>query len=304
MLRSNRTLRLLPSRPGRPLPSGGPGRPVPPVRPAPAGAAFLRVALARLGLRGMDLGGTSPVTPTAGGASPATGASATWRASGPVAVDWSVSSPLTGRPRRVAVALKRALDIMGAGTGLVVLSPLFVSFALAVRFGPEGGRVLFGHTRIGRHGRPFRCWKFRTMVENGDEVLERHLAASPAARREWEATRKLRDDPRVTRLGLVMRKLSIDELPQLFNVLRGEMSLVGPRPVVAAELERYGAGVSAYQSARPGMTGLWQVSGRSDCTYDERVALDVDYVSRWSLPWDVAIMLRTAKVVLFREGSC
>ena len=162
-----------------------------------------------------------------------------------------------GSMRRLSVgAFKRGVDIAGAGLGLLVLSPLFASVALAVRFGPEGGRVFYGHPRIGRDGRTFRCWKFRTMVENGDEVLRRHLARETRqARLEWETTFKLKDDPRVTRLGVVMRKLSIDELPQLMNVVRGDMSLVGPRPVVAAELDQYGRSVAHYLQGAAGPHG-------------------------------------------------
>lgn len=301
MLRSNRPLRLsLSPRAARPASPASASMPA--AAPLARRAAPVRRALARLGLGGLDLGGEAAATATATGNAAAAGA---WRASGPVDVTWSVDAPLNGgaRPRRVAGVLKRALDIVGAGTGIVVLSPLFVSFALAVRFGPGGGRVLFGHTRIGRHGRPFRCWKFRTMVENGDEVLRRHLAASASARREWETTRKLRHDPRVTPLGLVMRKLSIDELPQLFNVLCGEMSLVGPRPVVADELERYGRSATYYLQSRPGLTGLWQISGRNDVDYRRRVAFDRWYVGHWSLATDVAIIARTVPVVCLARGS-
>lgn len=211
------------------------------------------------------------------------------------------ASPVSARAAHGA--LKRTVDIVGAGAGLVLLSPLLASIALAVRFGPEGGSVLFGHTRIGCNGRPFRCWKFRTMVENGDEVLRRHLATNPAAQREWAETFKLRDDPRVTRLGHVMRKLSIDELPQLLNVVRGEMSLVGPRPVVASELDRYGRSAAHYLRSRPGLTGLWQVSGRNDVDYRRRVAFDRWYAANASLAMDAVILVRTVPVVCFARGS-
>ncbi|MCJ2058905.1 sugar transferase [Methylobacterium sp. J-048] len=147
------------------------------------------------------------------------------------------------------------------------------------------------------------CLKFRSMVTDGEAVLAAHLAASPRARAEWAATHKLSDDPRITAIGQVLRKTSLDELPQLWNVLRGEMSLVGPRPIVQAEVARYGRAFSTCFAVPPGVTGLWQVSGRSDTSYAERVALDLDYASRWSLRRDLAIMLRTVPAVLAQRGS-
>ena len=203
----------------------------------------------------------------------------------------------------VGGGLKRFVDVTGAACGLLVLSPMLLMIAAMVRWGPHGGPVLFGHTRIGLNGRPFRCWKFRTMATDGDALLAFHLAADPAARWEWENTRKLRSDPRVTPLGAVMRRLSIDELPQLFNVLRGDMSLVGPRPVVEDELNRYGRFADRYLRSRPGLTGLWQVSGRSDTSYRKRVACDRMYVERWSLGSDFAILVRTVGVVCSARGS-
>ena len=185
----------------------------------------------------------------------------------------------------------------------MALLPLFGLVAAMVRFSDGGGPVFYGHPRIGRDGRPFRCLKFRTMVVNGDAVLERYLRSDPSIRAEWDATRKLRDDPRVTRLGAVMRQFSIDELPQLINVVRGEMSLVGPRPVVRGELDRYGRSAAHYLSVRPGLTGLWQVSGRSDTTYRRRVACDRLYVQRWSLARDIAIVARTVPIVCLSRGS-
>jgi lipopolysaccharide/colanic/teichoic acid biosynthesis glycosyltransferase len=145
--------------------------------------------------------------------------------------------------------------------------------------------------------------KFRTMVVNAEATLARHFEKNPAARQEWEATQKLRDDPRVTPLGRFLRATSLDELPQLFNVLAGDMSLVGPRPIVRGEIIRYGTYFEDYASARPGLTGLWQVSGRSDVDYDKRVALDRSYVMGWSLSGDLMILLRTVKVVFSRVGS-
>ena len=197
---------------------------------------------------------------------------------------------------------KRALDIIGAGLGLVLLSPFFLIVALMVR--ADGGPAFFAHQRVGRGGKLFGCLKFRSMVIDSQARLEALLASDPAARAEWEATRKLKNDPRITRIGRFLRSTSLDELPQLINVLRGEMSLVGPRPVQEAEIDRYyGASAAHYMAVRPGITGLWQVSGRSETSYESRVALDVSYVSRPSLLADLSILLRTPVAVLSRRGA-
>ncbi|RUM98359.1 sugar transferase [Pseudaminobacter arsenicus] len=198
---------------------------------------------------------------------------------------------------------KRGFDIVGALSAILLLSPLLLLLAMLVKFSNGGGSVLYGHRRIGRNGEPFRCLKFRTMVENGDEVLAMHLARNPRCRAEWEATRKLQDDPRVTRVGAVLRKLSLDELPQIFNILRGDMSIVGPRPVVMDELELYGAAAECYLKSRPGLTGLWQVSGRNDVSYCARVAFDRHYVENWSFSSDLKIIVRTFPAVLSSRGS-
>ena len=197
---------------------------------------------------------------------------------------------------------KRALDIIGAGLGLVVLSPFFLIVALMVR--ADGGPAFYAHQRVGRGGKLFGCLKFRSMVIDSQARLEALLASNPAARAEWEATRKLKNDPRITRIGRFLRSTSLDELPQLINVLRGEMSLVGPRPVQEAEIDRYyGASAAHYMAVRPGITGLWQVSGRSETSYESRVALDVAYVSRPSMLADLSILLRTPVAVLSRRGA-
>jgi len=197
---------------------------------------------------------------------------------------------------------KRALDIFGAAVGLVLLAPFFLIVALMVR--ADGGPAFFAHQRVGRGGKLFGCLKFRSMVVDSQARLEALLASDPAARAEWDATRKLKNDPRITRIGRFLRSTSLDELPQLINVLRGEMSLVGPRPVLEAELDRYyGASAAHYMAVRPGITGLWQVSGRSETTYESRVALDVSYVSRPSFMADIAILLRTPLAVLSRRGA-
>ena len=199
-------------------------------------------------------------------------------------------------------ALKRAMDVVIAGAALLVVAPAFLVLLWLVR--ADGGPALFGHMRVGRGGRLFPCLKFRSMVVDSQARLDALLAADPEARAEWEATRKLRQDPRVTRIGAFLRKTSLDELPQLINVLRGEMSLVGPRPVQKAELDRfYGAAAAHYISVRPGITGLWQVSGRSSTSYATRVALDVAYVARPSLWQDIRILVRTPFAVLSRKGA-
>ncbi|MFC2966688.1 sugar transferase [Acidimangrovimonas pyrenivorans] len=198
---------------------------------------------------------------------------------------------------------KIALDKLGAAVLLLFFAPFFLIIAAVLKL-REGGPILFAHERIGLNGRRFRCLKFRTMVPDARERLEALLAADPVARREWEQTQKLTDDPRISCLGDTLRRTSLDELPQLFNVLRGEMSLVGPRPIVEDEQHHYGENFREYLSVRPGLTGLWQVSGRSNTTYPERVAMDVEYVRNHSLWSDLRILLRTVRVVLFRDGAC
>jgi exopolysaccharide production protein ExoY len=208
--------------------------------------------------------------------------------------------------RRAAAALrpfaKRALDIVVAFALLVLLAVPMLVIAALVR--ADGGPALFSHTRVGRGGKPFGCLKFRTMVVDAEARLAALLAADEAASAEWAATRKLRNDPRVTRIGRFLRATSLDELPQLINVLKGEMSLVGPRPVQAAELATYyGAAAEHYQLVRPGITGPWQISGRSDTGYERRVALDVAYATRPSLLEDLRILALTPKAVLARRGA-
>lgn len=224
---------------------------------------------------------------------------------GVAAVDGVVAgdaAPIHGPARGVGGSVKRAMDVMLALTALVLLLPLLLLVALLVRL-TTGSPIMFAHTRVGRGGAPFKCYKFRTMVADADEVLERHLAANPEAALEWAATRKLRKDPRVTPLGQALRKSSLDELPQLVNVLRGEMSCVGPRPIVHEELAHYGSCAAAYLAARPGLTGSWQVSGRSNLSYEARVALDHEYVRNWSLWRDVVIILRTIPAVMSHEDA-
>lgn len=196
---------------------------------------------------------------------------------------------------------KRMLDVMVSATLLLLASPLMAAVALAVK--SDGGPLLFGHQRVGHSGRMFRCWKFRTMVPNAEAVLKEVLANDPVRADEWRQTLKLKNDPRVTRFGDFLRRSSLDELPQLFNVLRGDMSLIGPRPVTTGELDRYGDAQAYYLAVRPGITGLWQVSGRNDTSYGQRVQLDSWYVRNWSLWNDLVILIKTVPAVLRRSGA-
>jgi UDP-galactose-lipid carrier transferase len=197
--------------------------------------------------------------------------------------------------------LKSLFDQIAAAVLVVLFAPLLTALTIMVR--ADGGPALFRHARVGAGGRMFRCIKFRTMVTDADAQLRRVLDSDPRAAAEWAADHKLTDDPRVTRIGLFLRRSSLDELPQLFNVLRGEMSLVGPRPIVPAEVERYGGDIEYYYEAKPGLTGLWQVSGRNDTGYSRRVRLDVWYVRNWTLWHDIAILFKTVPAVFFRRGA-
>lgn len=212
------------------------------------------------------------------------------------------SARLAGSRKFSSQATKRCIDAILAGIALVVLSPMIL-MVVAILFVTQGRPILHSHRRIGRNGVLFPCLKFRTMVVNGDEVLARHLDGNPALKAEWNATRKLKYDPRVTQFGKLLRKNSVDEIPQLLNIVRGDMSLVGPRPIVASEAELYGPSFIDYMRVRPGLTGLWQVSGRSDTSYDTRVELDTRYVAEQSLWGDIVIMAKTIPAVLSSRGS-
>lgn len=198
--------------------------------------------------------------------------------------------------------VKRSFDITSALLALFLFSPIFLMVAVLVKLSDKGP-VFYGHSRIGHKGRIFKCLKFRTMAVNGDELLRNYLNANPQALKEWKATRKLKSDPRVTVVGEVLRKLSLDELPQLINILRGEMSVVGPRPVVDEELNLYDSFAGFYLSTRPGLTGLWQISGRNDVSYESRIAFDTHYVQNWSLLGDVMIIAKTIPAVCLARGS-
>ncbi|HBW2219641.1 TPA: undecaprenyl-phosphate galactose phosphotransferase WbaP [Klebsiella pneumoniae] len=197
--------------------------------------------------------------------------------------------------------LKRSFDVIGSLAIITVLSPVLIYISQKVK--KDGGPAIYGHERIGKGGKPFKCLKFRSMVINSKEVLDELLEKDMDAKREWDSTFKLKNDPRVTKIGCFLRRTSLDELPQLFNVLKGEMSLVGPRPIITAELVRYNEEVDYYLLSKPGMTGLWQVSGRSDVDYETRVYLDAWYVKNWSMWNDIAILFKTIGVVLKKDGA-
>ncbi len=198
--------------------------------------------------------------------------------------------------------VKRAMDLLLATPVLVLVSPLLMAiYALLKIFDP--GPALFTQQRIGRDGRSFVVYKFRTMRVDAAERLEHLLANDPKAAAEWAKYQKLRNDPRVTLFGRFLRKSSLDELPQLLNILRGEMSVIGPRPVTAGEMQRYGSDMPFYTAVRPGVLGLWQVRGRNKLTYPQRVAYDVEYVKTWSVWQDVKIMLEAIPVVLMGKGA-
>lgn len=198
---------------------------------------------------------------------------------------------------------KRVLDIVLASLLLLLVSPFVLIAALLIRANSKGP-IFFRHERIGRGGRRFDAFKIRTMVPDAPQILQRHLAEHPAARAEWELDQKLKHDPRIIpRVGEFLRQTSLDEIPQLWNVIQGDMSLVGPRPIVDDEIAKYRAAYPMYLRVRPGLTGLWQISGRNNTTYDARVRLDTYYVRNWSMWLDYFILLRTVRTVVFREGS-
>lgn len=202
-----------------------------------------------------------------------------------------------GPYKPVRRALKRALDIVVSLLVLILCLPMFGMIALLLRI-TSPGPVLYSHPRVGRHGRIFPCYKFRTMLVDGDRILAEHLSQNPVAMRNWQECQKLENDPRVTWIGRILRKSSLDELPQFYNILLGQMSCVGPRPVSPPELERYGTCAAEYLSVRPGLTGIWQISGRSRLSYGMRVTLDADYVRQWSLRRDLLILVKTVPAVL------
>jgi exopolysaccharide production protein ExoY len=195
---------------------------------------------------------------------------------------------------------KRLIDIILALSGIVLLAPLLIICFVAT-VATSRGPALFRHRRVGFKGKYFDCLKFRTMVQDAPERLRQIIESDPVAAAEWATNRKLRHDARVTAIGTILRKSSLDELPQLFNVLKGDMSIVGPRPITDEELIRYSSAINAYLACRPGITGLWQVSGRSTTTYDKRIACDTFYARNWSMSLDAKILIVTIPAVLFSD---
>lgn len=210
------------------------------------------------------------------------------------------------RRRQSAVSLNelgiRTLDLVVAVSVLIFTLPLLIAIALVVK-AQDGGPAVFAHERVGRNGRMFKCLKFRSMVLDADRRLADLLERDPYARAEWKRDHKLKTDPRITPIGAFLRRSSLDELPQFLNVLWGEMSIVGPRPIVLGEIPKYGRRIQAYCTVKPGITGLWQVSGRNDVSYRRRVAMDTLYARHKSLAWDVKLLIMTVPAVLFASGS-
>lgn len=198
--------------------------------------------------------------------------------------------------------MKRLFDVFFSLTGILLLFPVFIVIAFIIYI-DSPGPIVFAHRRIGKNGEPFSCYKFRTMVADAQVKLDAFLIAHPEAKTEWEREFKLKNDPRITRIGNFLRKTSLDELPQLFNVVTGEMSLVGPRPIIDKEVPKYGGYINDYRLVNPGITGYWQVSGRNDVDYDTRVQMDSWYVRNWSLWLDVVLLIKTVKVVLIGKGA-
>lgn len=209
------------------------------------------------------------------------------------------------KPRRLSYlerTIKRTIDIVGALTFFILFGPLYLMVALSVAIS-MGRPIHFWQNRLGADGQRFRFYKFRSMVRNSEDVLDEFLSRNDMARTEWDTFQKLEKDPRITPVGTVIRKLSLDELPQFWNVLKGDMSLVGPRPCMERQRSLYGKGWEHYCAVRPGITGLWQVSGRNRLSYARRVELDVEYVTNWSLWLDIKILLKTVRAVVSGEGS-
>lgn len=220
----------------------------------------------------------------------------------PRRTSWQVAESDSFDDARPALLAKRLIDIAGALFFFTAFLPLFLLIALGVRLTSQGP-IFYSQERIGRHGRSFRFHKFRSMVVNSEEVFNSFLDSDHEARSQWEQYQKLERDPRITWFGWFIRRTSLDELPQMWNVLKGDMSLVGPRPCMPGQKNLYGPHWAAYCAVRPGLTGLWQVSGRNRLTYRQRVALDASYVREWTFWLDVKILLRTVGAVLSGEGS-
>ena len=219
----------------------------------------------------------------------------------------AVDSPFVVHREHVAktkptLSLKRVLDIIIASVAIVFFSPLILVCAVMIRM-KDGGPALYSQKRYGLNGNTFKCYKLRSMATDAEAQLIKILATDPIARDEWERTQKLSRDPRITPIGHFMRKTSVDELPQLWNVIRGDMSVVGPRPIVQSEIARYAEHFERYSSVPPGITGLWQVRGRSNTTYEERVEIDVEYANTRSFWGDISIIFKTIPAVLRSRGA-
>jgi exopolysaccharide production protein ExoY len=214
-----------------------------------------------------------------------------------------INRRLAKKVRAANGVAKRAFDLIVASAALLFFSPAILTIILLIKV-TDPGPILFRHTRVGRRGERFDCLKFRTMATDSEEQLAHILLTDPIAAEEWQNGQKLSNDPRITRLGRILRKSSLDELPQLFNVLRGEMSVIGPRPITRAELNRYGKDRRYYLLVRPGMTGLWQVSGRSSTGYDKRIGYDREYLEEWSWLGELWILLMTIPAILNTRNAC
>ena len=199
--------------------------------------------------------------------------------------------------------VKRTIDIIGALFGILLLVPLTIGVAIANRVAKDKGPIFYTQKRIGKNGKEFKLYKFRSMIVGADEILEKYLAENEEAREEYSTYKKLKHDPRITRVGEFIRKTSIDELPQLVNVLKGEMSLVGPRPYLPKEKEDMGRMYDSIILCKPGITGFWQISGRSETTFKERLDMDIEYYYNRSLKTDIKLLLKTVKKVILREGA-
>lgn len=205
-----------------------------------------------------------------------------------------------GNSRTGYLIAKRIFDVVSCLSGLIILLPIFLLTALAIKIEDPKGKVFYEHYRVGKNGAKIPVYKFRSMFSNSDELFKQF---TPEQKAEFEEFQKLKDDPRVTKVGKIIRKTSIDELPQLVNVLKGEMSVVGPRPITQKELERYGDYQEAYLGVLPGLTGMWQAYGRSNLTYEERIKMDVRYVEKRNMKLDITILIQTIKTVLVGEGA-
>ena len=203
------------------------------------------------------------------------------------------------RQKKSYLLAKRAFDVISAGAALLVLSPFFLVIALLIKLDSKGP-VIFKHNRIGKNGQPMGLYKFRSMVQDAEEAIKRF---TPEQRKEWETNFKLEHDPRITKIGAFLRKTSLDELPQLLNILKGDLSVVGPRPVIAKELELYGENKDKFLSVTPGLTGYWQAYARSDCSYEQRMEMELYYAEHANFWWDIKIIFVTVGAVLSRKGA-